>query len=375
MKNTIQYLVLGITALIIASCATTKFKKREITENVMQEIYQEIKTPYKYGLVMVPGDNSYKMDCPSVFKKDGKWFMTYLIFEGKGYETWLAESTDLLHWKHLGKVMSFSEENQNHWDENQKAGYISLQDPTWGGSYEWEKYDGKYWMSYFGGNTKGYEAGILSIGMAYSTASPTQAHEFERLDTPVLSPKDADVSWWDNSTMYKNTVIRDQEKVTGHNFIMYYNSRGDSLKPARGAERIGMAVSDDMKHWKRFGKNPLLNHHKGITGDPYIQRINNTWVMFYFGGFWKPGAFNRFAVSNDLMHWKDWEGEDLIQSSEPYDNMFAHKSFVVKDNGIVYHFYCAVNKGEQRGIAVATSKDIGKSEMNFVAPPEKIQKK
>ena len=77
---------------------------------LMQEIYNEIKTPYKYGLVMVPTDNSYKMDCPSVFRKEGKWFMTYLIYDGRGYETWLAESDDLLHWKHLGKVMSFSKD-------------------------------------------------------------------------------------------------------------------------------------------------------------------------------------------------------------------------------------------------------------------------
>jgi len=369
-KGFVQFLSIVFLLGLIISCSSAKKKNKEITEETMQEIYQEIKTPFKYGLIMVPTDNSYKMDCPSVFKKDGKWYMTYLIYGGRGYETWLAESNDLLHWKHLGKIMSFSE-NDTLWDRNQKAGYISLQDPTWGGSYEWEKYDDKYWMSYFGGDTEGYEAGELSIGMAYTKESPTKAHEFQRLDKPVLSPQDTNVSWWDNSTMYKNTVIRDKEKVTGHNFIMYYNARGDSLKPGRGAERIGMAVSDDMKHWERYGKNPLLNHHKGITGDPYIQRINDKWVMFYFGAFWKPGAFNRFAVSNDLVHWKDWEGVDLIKSSESYDNLFAHKSFVVKHDGIVYHFYCAVNKGEQRGIAVATSKDLGKSEMQFVAIDKK----
>ncbi|MEN9908067.1 MAG: hypothetical protein RLZZ540_1216 [Bacteroidota bacterium] len=377
MKNIkiVPFFAVLLIAAFAVSCSP-KLKKREITENVMQEIYNEIKTPYKYGLVMVPTDNSYKMDCPSVFRKDGKWFMTYLIYGGRGYETWLAESDDLLHWKHLGKVMSFSQDD-SHWDVNQKAGYISLQDPTWGGSYEWEKYDDKYWMSYFGGNTKGYEAGVLSIGMAYTKASPTKAHEFDRLDKPVLSPTDKDVRWWDNSTMYKNTVIRDVEKQSGHNFIMYYNARGDSLNPAKGAERIAMAVSNDMKHWERYGEKPLINHHKGISGDAYIQRINDTWVMFYFGAFWtgwNQGAFNRFAVSNDLVHWKDWEGDNLIQSSEPYDNMFAHKSFVVKHKGVVYHFYCAVNKGEQRGIAVATSKDLGSSKLNFVAPPEKVKK-
>ncbi len=348
-------------------CTSSNVVKREITEDVMQEIFNEIKTPYKYGLVMVPSDNSYKIDCPSIFKKDEKWYMTYLIFEGRGYETWLAESDNLLDWKHLGKVMSFSKDS-TEWDVNQKAGYIALQDPTWGGSYEWNPYENKYWMSYFGGNSTGYEAGILSMGIAFSEQLPTSPIEFNRLPEPVLIPNDSLAKWWDNSTMYKSSVIRDEARETGHEFVMYYNARGDSINPGRGAERIAMAVSNDMKNWKRFGDQPLINHHKGISGDAYIQRINDTWVMFYFGAFWKPGAFNRFAVSNDLMHWKDWEGEDLIQSSEPYDDLFAHKSFVVKNEGIVYHFYCAVNKKGQRGIALATSKDIGKSNVHFVKP-------
>lgn len=359
-----SYLIFAIL-MVFLSCTTSKYVKREITEAVMREIYHEIKTPYKYGLVMVPTDTSYKMDCPSIFKKDNKWYMTYLIFEGRGYETWLAESNDLLQWKHLGKVMSFSKDS-TEWDVNQKAGYIALQDPTWGGSYEWKPYKDAYWMSYFGGNSKGYEAGTLSMGMAFSKSIPTAPHEFERLPEPVLKPNDNLAKWWDNSTMYKSSIIRDVAKETGHEFIMYYNARGDSINPGRGAERIAMAVSDDMVNWERFGEGPLINHHKGISGDAYIQRINDTWVMFYFGAFWKPGAFNRFAVSNDLIHWKDWEGDDLIQSSEPYDNLFAHKSFVLKHNNIVYHFYCAVNKQGQRGIALATSKNIGISNLQFV---------
>lgn len=364
MNRSKTYLPIALLLIGIFSACSSGNKKREITDEVMQEIYEEIKTPHKYGLVMVPPHDSLKMDCPSVFKKGGKWYMTYLMYDGRGYETWLAESDDLLHWQEKGKIMSFSDTTD--WDVNQKAGYIALQDYEWGGSYAWEKYDGKYWMSYFGGDSRGYEAGILSIGMAYTGESPEKVHEWKRLDKPVLTPKDEDVSWWDNSTMYKNSVIRDVNKETGHSFIMYYNARGDSINPARGAERIGMAVSDDMKHWERFGKDPVINHHKGISGDAYIQRINDVWVMFYFGAFWKEGAFNRFAVSNDLIHWKDWEGEDLISSSEDYDEVFAHKSFVVKHDGVVYHFYCAVNKKDQRGIAVATSKDMGQSDLHFI---------
>jgi hypothetical protein len=90
--------------------------------------------------------------------------------------------------------------------------------------------------------------------------------------------------------------------------------------------------------------------------------------MFYFGAFWhdRKGAFNRFACSYDLVHWTDWQGANLIESSTAYDERFAHKSFVVKYNGVVYHFYCGVNNKDQRGIAVATSKDLGKSNVEFV---------
>lgn len=348
-----------------------KTKPQVVQAKVMLKIYNLIKTPYKYGLVMVPPDDSKKMDCPSIFRKDGKWIMSYLIYDGRGYETWLAESNDLLHWDIKGRIMSFSSDSAR-WDWNQKAGYVSLQDYKWGGSYELEPFDGKYWMSYIGGNTKGYEAGVLSVGIACTDKNPATVHEWKYMDKPVLTPTDKDVRWWENSTQYKSTVIHDKEKLTGHPFVMYYNARGDSINPGRGAERIGMAVSDDMKTWKRFMKDPVINHHKGISGDAYIQKIGDVYVMFYFGAFWnkqRSNAFNRFACSYDLVHWTDWNGEDLITPTEPYDELFAHKSFVVKWNGVVYHFYCAVNKKQQRGIAVATSKDMGKSKIGF----EKIQ--
>lgn len=352
---------------LLATGIFAQSDKNRVPDEVMQQIYEEIKTPYKYGLVMVPADDSKKMDCPTVFRKGKKWYMTYIVYDGRGYETWLAKSDDLLNWKHLGKIMTFSDTTT--WDSNQKAGYNALQDYEWGGSYKLQKYDGKYWMSYFGGNTRGYEAGLLSLGMAYTSKSPAKVHEWKRLEKPVLMSTDADVRWWENNTMYKSSVIWDKDKLTGHPFVKFYNAKGDSLNPKRGAERIGMAVSDDMVNWKRFMKDPVINHHKGISGDAYIQKIGDVYVMFYFGAFWRErkdaDAFNRFACSYDLVNWTDWNGPDLIAPSEPYDEWFAHKSFVVKHNGVVYHFYNAVNKKEQRGIAVATSVDLGKSSLQF----------
>jgi predicted GH43/DUF377 family glycosyl hydrolase len=364
-----KILIIPAMILLFNGCGIGSKKSVSLPEIVpqerMEEIYKEIKTPYKYGLVLIPPNPSKKVDCPSVFRIKDQWYMTYLVFDGRGYETWLAESDDLLHWEHLGKIMSFSDSSQ--WDDDQKAGYIALQDYHWGGSYELQQYDHKYWMSYIGGSQRGYEAGILSIGMAYTEQDPSTVHEWNRLDQPILMPTDEDARWWENSTMYKSTVIWDKEERIGFPFIMYFNARGDSLRPHRGAERIGMAVSEDMVKWHRYMEDPVLDHHRGITGDPYIQLIDDTWVMFYFGAFWenRPAAFNRFACSYDLIHWTDWTGEDLIAPSEPYDNRFAHKSFVVKNEDVVFHFYCAVNKNDDRGIALATSREMGNSELNF----------
>ena len=74
----------------------------------MQSVYEEVKTPYKYGLILVPENESKKIDCPSVFRQGDIWFMTYLVFDGRGYETWLAKSDDMFHWKRAGRLMSFS---------------------------------------------------------------------------------------------------------------------------------------------------------------------------------------------------------------------------------------------------------------------------
>ncbi|SFD25149.1 glycoside hydrolase family protein [Spirosoma endophyticum] len=342
-----------------------------VSDAQMQRIYAEVKTPFKYGLVMTPADNLRKMDCPTVFKKGKRWYMTYLIYDGRGYETWLAKSNDLLNWETMGRIMSFSDSTQ--WDANQKAGYNALQNYQWGGNYELQKYQNRYWLSYIGGAARGYEAGDLSIGIASTMQDPAKVHEWQRQSKPVLTAKDADTRWWENRKLYKSTVIHDPKKLTGHPFVMYYNANGDTtgVNKTRWFERIGMAVSDDMLSWQRFHKEPVMMHPAGITGDAVIQKIDNLYVMFYFGAFWedRKGAFNRFAVSTDLVNWTDWTGANLVEPSEPYDDLYAHKSFVMKHKGVVYHFYCAVNKAEQRGIAVATSVDLGKSKKTFVPAP------
>lgn len=345
---------LFLLLVIITFYSCNKIQKNSqtlVTQAVMKTVFDEIKTPYKYGVVFKHPDSTKLIDSPTIFRENNQWYMTYIVFDGKGYETWLSESSNLLDWKIKGKLLSFT---QNTWDANQKAGYMALVDTEWGGSYAVEKFKNKYWMSYLGGNTQGYEAGVLGVGLA-NNSKLTEVNEWKTFLQPILKANDKNVRWFENKTIYKSLVIHDKKQLTGHPFVMYYNAKGDTAN----YESIGMAVSDDMVSWKRFGKNPVITKHKGICGDAQIAKINDVYVMFYFGAFWKKGAFERFACSYDLQNWTDWQGEDLIASSENYDETYAHKPWVIKWNGVVYHFYNAVGK-QGRVIALATSKDLKK---------------
>lgn len=180
-----QTLISLLFCIILPSMAQQR--NHIVSEKVMKQIYEEVKTPCKYGMVVVPADDEYMIDCPTVFRKNGKWYMSYVIYDGqprisgRGYETWLAESNDLLSWNTIGQMLSFADAEGNRWDKNQRAGYVALIDNEWGGSYEPEKFGGKYWMSYFGGESTGYERGCLQISTAYTTGDITKAHEWQVL--------------------------------------------------------------------------------------------------------------------------------------------------------------------------------------------------
>lgn len=362
---------------------------QKISQNVMQKIYDEVKTPYKYGMVVAPKDNYHQIDCPMVYREGDKWYMTYVVYNGKdgtdgrGYETWLATSDDLLQWKTLGRLLCYADKG---WDMNQRAGYPALIDWTWNGSYEMAKYKGRHWMSYFGGEGTGYEAirKPLNMGMASTKGDITQAHPWETSPSPVLSINDKSAQWWEKLTHYKSTVYWDKNKTLGKPFVMFYNAGGINPANQLKAERIGIALSSNMTSWRRLPLrtakrktgNPVFFHEAPgiITGDAQIVKFPHYYVMFYFSAFnpkRKYNAYNTFAVSRDLVNWQDWEGVDLVYPSKPYDDMFAHKSYVLKHQGVVYHFYCAVNHAGQRGIAVATSVPMGRSQVSFPTPEKK----
>ncbi len=344
------------------------FFTRELAENTsvtdeeLELVYEEMKTPYKWGPVLK--EEGYLIDCPTIFKKDKVWYMMYTAIctkeEPQGYDTYLACSKDLLHWTKMGKVIS---RTGTGWDGAQRDGGFALMDTNWNGTHELYSYEGEYWATYIGGDKSGYETPPLSIGLAH-TVDPTKVTEWSTEDHPVLSVDDKDIRWFEKYTLFKSFVFRDETNSFGYPFVMFYNCKGEETM----TEKIGIAVSNNMRQWERLGENPVIDNSdlpgNFISGDPQIYRMGDLWVMNYFVAsvlndeYTEFTAYDTFAVSKDLFNWKKWTGSPLVEPSEEWDNMFAHKPFVLKEDGIIYHFYCACNQKGERFIALATSKDL-----------------
>lgn len=64
MKNTLFFILSLISIPLWAD--------GQISQKDMKAIYDEVRTPYKYGIVMAPKDNYHKYDCPTIYREKEK---------------------------------------------------------------------------------------------------------------------------------------------------------------------------------------------------------------------------------------------------------------------------------------------------------------
>ena len=246
---------------------------RTVSPDVMRRIHEEIRTPCKYGMLLEPADGEM-LDNPMVFRHAGAWYMMFIRFDGKGYETWLAKSQDLLSWTRLGCV--FKRGEKGTWDEAQADGWPTLIDTRWDGPNTLNTFQGKYWMMYLGGAAHGYETDPLSTGVAW-TDDPGAVKQWTRaLDRPVLQPSDSDARPFERKTIYKHFTVEDPSRACGGRFVNFYNAKPEGvwqetiggfgrsapLAPGRGRARDqrlsawkarNLGRSDDQAHRRRLG--------------------------------------------------------------------------------------------------------------------------
>jgi predicted GH43/DUF377 family glycosyl hydrolase len=286
------------------------------------------------------------VDCPFVFLLGERYYMTFVAFDGTGYQTGMASSENLLEWKPEGLILGRDPSNEIT-RYNAAMNWIVRENGLFSAG-KLKKIRGRYLGVYHAYPRPGYEQGSASIGLCWSS----DLRKWE-LDPPCLHAEDG--ADWERGGLYKPCLV--EEKGV---FYLFYNAKSAEQ---RWHEQTGVAISHDLRNWKRHAANPILRN--GATGspdelfasDPCVLHDGRQWALFYFGLDGKGVARDLVALSPDLLKTEKCEGV-LVDVGAPgaLDEKYAHKPSMIYRKGALYHFYCAVAKDDTRGISVAMSR-------------------
>jgi hypothetical protein len=319
------------------------------------------RTPCKYGrLLLGPAADpaafdSRSVDCPFLFRYRGRYFMTYVGWDGTGYQTGLASSANLIDWGREGCILRrdpASSVTRYNIAMNWIVRHNELRSPG-----ELTKLQGHFVGVYHAYPNAGLEEGPAVIGLCRST----DLMHWD-IEGPCLRPEDG--AEWEAGGLYKPCLVEN-----AGTFYLFYNAKTKSLPKAQGGgwiEQTGVATSTDLKKWTRYSGNPIIpvgapgSPDDRFASDPCVLRDGKRWVFFYYSLDRKGKARDLLALGDDPFH-PVKTGEILVDTGPPgsIDSTYAHKPGVVWRDGALYHFYCAVSgkwPNEVRGIAVARSR-------------------
>jgi len=303
----------------------------------------------------IPGfEDVHMTDVPTVYQLPGdpKWYLTFVGFDGNGYQSFVAESDDLVHWINLRLAMGFGPEGSfDH-------GGVVL------GAFLYEDYDiraprtlkqrdGKYW-SLYGAYPRqgGYE---LRPGYEGVASSDDGLAWHRAQDAPVLSVHQPDCAEWEKDCIYQPWLVEHEGR-----YFNFYNAANGHI------EQMGLALSNDLLEWRRHEHSPVIPngpegcYNEKFSSDGKVYWDTDHWVMFFFG-VGQGGAHIMAAFSQDLYSWTV-DPEPLYKSGgnpSGLDRQYTHKTSLVWNpaNETYYLFYNAVgNQG--RGIGLITSKPL-----------------
>jgi predicted GH43/DUF377 family glycosyl hydrolase len=312
-------------------------------------------TQYKIGRLVLTSSgegsdfDSRSVDCPFVFEHDGLFYMTYVGFDGSGYQTGLASSRDLVQWRKLGCILKRNPDSPitRH---NVAMNWI-VRDNKLRSRGSLKKIRGRFLGVYHAYPNAGYESGPAVIGLCWSD----DLFQWS-LDEPCLRPEHG--GNWERGGLYKPCLVEHEGT-----FYLFYNAK--TSEPRGWQEQTGVAVTTDLKSFRRYEGNPILPNggprspDERFASDPCVLRDGRNWVMFYYGLDAKGKARDLVAIGDDAYHFRKSDTILVdVGSAGTVDETYAHKPGVIWNNGALYHFYCAVAgryPNEVRGISVARS--------------------
>jgi predicted GH43/DUF377 family glycosyl hydrolase len=366
MKNT---LAITLTTLLLALPSALHAAETPTEQSIDRETLDKWSAPYRGWHYQpdhvisadpkIPGHGDFKnTDVPCVYQIPGqpdKWYMSFIAFNGKGYNSFVAESTDLVQWTNPKLAMGFGKEGEFDFG-GCVIGAFLYQSYDIKAPRVLKQRDGKYWTLYGCYPKQGsYEIEPGYEGVASSEDGMTWKRAKEKYILSVHEPEAGD---WEKQCIYQPWLVENDGK-----FYNFYNAKG-------GGEQMGLTTSENLMDWKRYEGNPVVRNRPGgsdekFCSDGKVFRDGDHWVMFYFGLDAAFQAHIMAAFSRDLVHWTAHPEPLYKAGGNPsgLDKSYAHKISLVYNpkNETFYLYYCACgDKG--RGIGLITSKPLSNNE-------------
>ena len=247
----------------------------------IESLVKQLRTPHKVNdLVLAPSYqrrayDSHAIDAPFLFRRDGRFYMTHIGWDGTGYRTGLASSDDLLHWRKESVILDRGPVGSPT-EFNAALTWIVRDNDLWG-SGELHKVEGRYLGTYHAYPAAGYETGPAAIGLCWSD----DLYHWE-VRPPFLHSTDPDAAPWERGGLYKSCLLEHAST-----YYLFYNAKDSDAWPWH--EQTGLVTSTDLVHWTRHPANPVLaNGPQGawddiFASDPCVLRCGDVWAMFYYG--------------------------------------------------------------------------------------------
>jgi predicted GH43/DUF377 family glycosyl hydrolase len=192
---------------------------------------------------------------------------------------------------------------------------------------------------------------------------PTYLQRF-RVAKPVLLPGTREESTDSDAVECPKVVFWEGKYYMFHTAI----AREEGTR----RERIALAASDDLVHWRKegvvldVGEEGAFDY--GGLSAPFPYRDGNTWVLFYVGfsekGYEAGRSGINFARSSDLRNWEKHPGGPVLTTSagDEWDSRTVYQCFVTRypdePEGPHWMFYNAARKDGHEQIGLATSEDL-----------------
>lgn len=357
LDSTRRSLLSGLVAAAgagLASCAAPSRGVPHRQGNLALPDLAPFRTPYKYGKRVLEKSgvpNSFderSVDCPFVFSANGRFHMTYVGYDGIGYQTGIAESDDFVHWRRGGIILA--RDPADPITRYNIALMCILRDDALDSDAPLTKVEGRYLGAWHAYPNPGYEQGPAVIGLAWSD----DLHHWRRT-APILTPEEGVP--WEQGGLYKPYLVK-----RGDTYYLFYNAKTDEK---RWHEQTGVATSKDLKTWTRYPGNPIVRNglpgawDRRFASDPCVLRYGPWWALYYYGLAADGHARELLALGRDPFHFIKVP-EIMVNAGPPgsIDEDYAHKPSLIFSRGALYHFYCCVSgkwPHDTRAITVARS--------------------